>query len=52
MAGRKLLGFSSFTVSPMKSEGILGKAEKIPPSEQEGDRVAVIAPAASSWMHA
>lgn len=31
----------------MKSEGILGKAEEIPPREQEGDRVAVAAPAAS-----
>lgn len=45
-----LLGLSSFTASLMKSEEIPGKAEKIFPGEQESGRVAVIAPAASSWM--
>lgn len=34
----------------MKSEEIPGKAEK-KSGEQESDRVAVIAPTVSSWMH-
>lgn len=45
-----LLGLSSFAVSLMKSEEIPGKAGKKSPGEQGSDRVAVIAPAASSWM--
>lgn len=45
-----LLGLSSFTASLMKSEEIPDKAERLSPSDQESDRVAVIAPAASSWM--